>query len=86
MIKAKISAAVMAHQIPSTPRSMGRMTTEPAWNTSVRRKEMAAETAPLFRAVKKPEAKMLKPASRNDQQNSRKAWVVSFHYGALPME
>ena len=47
---------------------------------------MAAETAPLFRAVKKPEAKMLKPASRNDQQNSRKAWVVSFHYGALPME
>ena len=76
MRKANISATVMAHQVPSTPSSRGRMGTEAVWNTSVRRKEMAAEIAPLFSAVKKPEVKMLKPASRNDQENRRKAWVV----------
>ena len=42
-----------------------------------RAQEMAAEIAPLFNAVKKPETKMLKPASRKDQENRRKAWDVN---------
>lgn len=39
-------------------------------------KEMAAETAPSFSAVKKEEAKILKLDSKNEKQNSRKAWTV----------
>ena len=76
MRNANTSATVMAHQMPSTPKKTGRISTDADWNTSVRRNEMAAETAPLFSAVKKPEVKMLKPASRNDHANSRKAWTV----------
>ena len=55
MRNANTSATVMAHQMPSTSKKMGRISTEADWNTSVRRKEMAADTPPLFRAVKKPE-------------------------------
>ena len=49
---AKISAAVIAYQMPSTPRSRGRRMTEDVWNTSVRKNEMAAEISPLPSAVK----------------------------------
>ena len=74
---AKISAAVMAYQMPSTPRSRGRRMTEDVWNTSVRKNEMAAEISPLPSAVKNDEAKMLNPANKNAKENSRNAWHVS---------
>ena len=74
---AKISAAVMAYQMPSTPRSRGRRMTEDVWNTSVRKNEIAAEISPLPSAVKNDEAKMLKPANKNAKENSRNAWHVS---------
>ena len=59
--KAGISAAAMDHQTPSTPNRLGRISTASIWKTSVRRKDTAAEIAPLFSAVKKDEMKMLKP-------------------------
>ena len=70
------------HQMPSTLMSSGRMRMQAHWNTSVRRKEMAADTPPLFRAVKKEEEKMLKPASRKVKENSRKAWTVRAYSSA----
>ena len=50
---AAISAAVTDSQIPSSSRNAGRISTPAHWNTSVRKKEMAADTKPLFSAVKK---------------------------------
>ena len=49
------SATVMAHQMPSTPKKTGRIRIAATSNTTVRRKEIAAETTPLFSAVKKDE-------------------------------
>ena len=43
---------------------------------SVRRKEIRAEVSPSFRAVKKPEAKMAKPANRKDKAKIWKASMV----------
>ena len=63
---AKTSAAKMAHQMPSTPSTRGKSSTDAVWKISVRKKEMAADTAPLFSAVKKEEAKILNPASRKE--------------------
>ena len=68
--------------MPSTRMTSGRMRTQVHWNTSVRRKEMAADTPPLFRAVKKEEEKMLKPASSKVKENSRKAWTVRVYRSA----
>ena len=53
------------------------MITEDAWNTNTRKKEISAETAPLPNAVKKPEQKILKPASRKEKENNRNACFVS---------
>lgn len=47
------SATATALQIPLMPRSSGRRSTAASWNTSVRRKEIAADISPLFNAVKK---------------------------------
>ena len=47
------------------------------WNSSVRRKEMAADTVPLFSAVKNAEPKMLKPDRIKLMQYSFMPWVVS---------
>ena len=43
----------------------GSISTVEVWKTSVRRNEIAAETAPLFSAVKKDDRKMFMPESRN---------------------
>lgn len=67
---AKISAAVIAYQMPSTPRSRGRRMTEDVWNTSVRKNEMAAEISPLPSAVKNDEAKMLNPAKKTHRKTA----------------
>lgn len=76
MMIADSSAVVIAHQMPSRSKKIGRIRTEIIWNTSVRRKEIVAETAPLLRAVKKADVKMLMPASKNEKENSRKACLV----------
>ena len=76
MRKANISATVFDHQIPPTPKSFGSRRTEPSWNTSVRRKETAAETAPLLSAVKKEDIKMLNPTSRKQKEKMRNACEV----------
>lgn len=43
------------------------------WKIRVRKNEIAAEMAPLFRAVKKDDAKMLKPASKKLKEKSLNA-------------
>ena len=55
---AMASAATTASQMPSTPMMSGRVRMDTTWNSSVRRKEMAADTAPLSSAVKNAEPKM----------------------------
>ena len=55
----------MESQIPSIPKRIGGVRTTIIWKTRVRRKEMQAETAPLFKAVKKAEPHTLKPIGRN---------------------
>ena len=65
IVVAKISAAVMAYQMPSTPKISGRRMTDKVWSTSVRKNEITAEMSPLFNAVKNEDAKILKPANRN---------------------
>ena len=71
--KAKISAATFAPQRPSTPRISGRISTDDVWKISVRKNEIAAETAPLLSAVKNDDAKMLKPASKKLKEKSLNA-------------
>ena len=41
------SATATALQIPLMPRSSGRRSTAASWNTSVRRKEIAADISPV---------------------------------------
>ena len=53
--KAKISANAFDSQMPSTSRISGSIRTAEVWKSSVRRKDTAAEIAPLFSAVKKDE-------------------------------
>ena len=76
-VTASASAATMDSQIPSTPQISGNTSTAATWNTSVRRKEMAADTSPLFSAVKKEEPKMANPESRKAKEKIKKAWAVS---------
>ena len=64
---ANTSAAVMAHQMPSMSNSTGRTRTQQVWKSSVRRKEISADVSPSFRAVKKEEPKMAKPAKRKEK-------------------
>ena len=49
---------------PLIPKIAGRISTAAIWKTSVRRKEIAADTPPLLSAVKKEEPKILKPLNR----------------------
>ena len=55
------SAIPTAHQIPLIPKNAGSKSSMIIWNTRVRKKEMAADTTPLLKAVKKEEPKMLNP-------------------------
>ena len=50
---------------------------DPAWNKSVRMKEMNADILPLFKAVKKEEVIMLKPAGANISEKSVNARMVN---------
>ena len=57
IIEAQTSATVIESQIPSTPKSSGRISTESDWQIMVRKKDIAADTPPLLSAVKKDDAK-----------------------------
>ena len=50
-----------AAQIPSMPKNRGSTSTHTISNINVLIKEMAADTLPLFNAVKKEDANILKP-------------------------
>ena len=62
--KARISAAVIDIQTPLSLNISGSSNTVETWKTSVRIKEIIAETSPLLSAVNKDEAKMFIPAKR----------------------
>ena len=64
IINAQTSATTTAHHIPFTPNIIGIIITAADWKTSVLKNDIAAETPPLLSAVKKPDAKMLKPHKR----------------------
>ena len=55
------SATPTAHQMPSIPNIAGNKRSMAIWNIRVRKNEIAADTTPLLKAVKKEEAKILKP-------------------------
>ena len=55
-ISASSSAAMTAPHTPSILKNRGRISTADTSKINVRAKEIRAETAPLFRAVKKEEA------------------------------
>ena len=77
IIMEESSAAVMESHIPSVPSIRGSMITATIWKRSVLANEMAAETIPLFKAVKKEDPKMLNPIKRNEKEYSIKPLLVS---------
>ena len=54
-MKAKASATATDAQIPSRPKTKGKVNITAIWNKSVREKDISADTGPLFKAVKKAE-------------------------------
>ena len=62
--RVRASATTTALHIPLSPYIAGRIITAPIWNTSVLRKDITAETIPLFYAVKKDEPNMSNPLRR----------------------
>lgn len=67
VITAISSAPTIEIQIPSRPPKSGSSKTAAAWNTTVRKNEIAAETPPLFNAVKNDEPKIAYPEKRNEK-------------------
>ena len=76
IMSAHISATEFDHQIPSTSRNIGRISTDEVWNISVLKNEITAETIPLLSAVKKDDAKILNPANTKDTEKIAKAFFV----------
>lgn len=68
-IKAKTSAKVIDHHIPSIPKISGSMITDANWKTKVLKNETIAEMTPLFNAVKKDEINILNPAKIKTKEN-----------------
>lgn len=64
MIKPNNSEIRALHQIPSLPMNKGIKKTHPICNTNVLVEDIIAETTPLFKAVKKAEAKILNPHTK----------------------
>ena len=62
---AQASEAKVASHRPSMPRMAGIIRMAAICKISVRRKEMAAETVPSFRAVNIEEVKIFSPTQRN---------------------
>ena len=64
-ITANTSAVNIEYHIPSIPNIFGNSNTHTAWNKNIRKKEMIADTNPLFSAVKNAEPKIEKPQNNN---------------------
>ena len=60
-INANTSAKITAIQIPFNPQISGSINIIAIWKISVLKNEIAAETTPLFNAVKNEDAKILIP-------------------------
>ena len=78
-MKAINSAITIDTQIPSTSNRSGKMTTADIWNTNVLKKEMSADTSPLFSAVKNEEPNIAIPANRKEKANIEKALTVKLY-------
>ena len=65
---AKNSATEREYQTPSTPKNIGNINTVAIWKTRVRKKEIAADTAPLLSPVKNDEAKMQNPEKKKERE------------------
>ena len=59
IVNAADSAAIIALQIPSSPKIIGRIITAADSNTKALIKEIIAEVTPSLKAVKNPDAKIL---------------------------
>lgn len=70
------SAKVTASHSPFIPQIAGSRYIIIIWNTNVLINEIAADTTPLFNAVKKDEANILKPLIIYDVENNLIAVVV----------
>ena len=73
------SATTTESQIPSRPISLGNKITAAIWKTMVRKKDIIAETRPLFSAVKKDDPKIANPAKRKENEKMKKAFTVISH-------
>ena len=62
--KAANSATTTENQMPNTPKSAGRIKIAAISNKKVRKKEISAETKPLFNAVKNEDAHVLMPLNK----------------------
>ena len=76
--KANSSAVAVASQMPFVWNKRGKVRMATVWNRKVRRKEMVAETMPLFKAVKKAEENTLIPISAKVTAYKRKPCTVRF--------
>ena len=65
---AENSAPITAPQSPSNPNNIGRIQTQTIGNINERKKDKIADTAPLFKAVKNEEAKILYPDNKKDTE------------------
>ena len=72
----KISLLTREYHTPSSFQIAGIIRIQITGNTRVRIKEIAADTAPSFNAVKKAEEKMLNHMIRNGRAQMVKALVV----------
>ena len=73
---AAISAATVENHIPSSPQMSGNNITAAIWNTRVRINEIAADTVPLFSAVKNDEPNIAKPENTKTNEYIRNACRV----------
>ena len=62
--KARDSATITAHQIPSVFNRIGKTRMLTIWNKNIRKKEIMAEITPLFNAVKNEELQTLNPNTK----------------------
>ena len=62
------SARLMDAHIPDAPMIKGKTMIAPTSNTSVRKKEIAADMVPLLSEVKNEDPKIEKPMSKNAKE------------------
>ena len=65
-IIAKISATTTESQIPFIPHIAGRRNIITTWKSNVLKKDITADTTPLFKAVKNADANILNPLIKLD--------------------